>query len=156
MFIETLLLSFAAVARLSSSGALALLIFFLQNLLALVFLCCLAILPKVINSPFLPVPAKAPCSARMVKYSLEYFQGWRLHNLSGPPVPLLSHPHSEKVFQFLPLVLSVHNIPNFQLKQSFVQKLYSRNNFSEVVRICLWKMKVGLERTVGSFHTWSF
>jgi len=27
----------------------------------------------------------------------EYLQGWRLHHLSGQPVPVLSHPHS-KVF----------------------------------------------------------
>jgi len=30
--------------------------------------------------------------------AFKYLQGWRLHNLSGQPVPVLSHPHSEKVF----------------------------------------------------------
>ena len=33
-----------------------------------------------------------------VQMAFEYLQGWRLHNLSGQPVPVLSHPHSEKVF----------------------------------------------------------
>jgi len=43
----------------------------------------------------------------------EYLQGWRLHNLSGQPVPGLGHPHSEEtfpdvqmeppVFQFVPI-----------------------------------------------------
>jgi len=28
----------------------------------------------------------------------EYLQAWRIHNLSGQPVPALSHPHSKKVF----------------------------------------------------------
>jgi len=28
----------------------------------------------------------------------EYLQGGRLYNLSGQPVPALSHPHSKKVF----------------------------------------------------------
>ena len=30
--------------------------------------------------------------------AFEYLQGWRLHNLTGQPVPVLSHPHGEKVF----------------------------------------------------------
>ena len=30
--------------------------------------------------------------------AFEYLQGWRLHNLPGQPVPVLSHPHSKKVF----------------------------------------------------------
>ena len=43
---------------------------------------------------------------------LEYFQGWRLHNLSGECVPVLSRPHSRKVFpdvprEPLPIVLSL-------------------------------------------------
>ena len=54
-----------------------------------------------------------------VQMSFEYLQGWRLRNLSGQAVQVLSHPHSEKmfpdiqgeppVFQFvpLPLVLSL-------------------------------------------------
>jgi len=27
-----------------------------------------------------------------------YLQGWRLHNMPWQPVPVLSHPHTEKVF----------------------------------------------------------
>jgi len=33
-----------------------------------------------------------------VQLAFKYLQGWRLHNPSGQPLPLLSHPHSEKVF----------------------------------------------------------
>jgi len=33
-----------------------------------------------------------------VQKSLEYFQGWRLHNLSGQPVMVFSHSHNKKVF----------------------------------------------------------
>ena len=33
-----------------------------------------------------------------VQIAFEYLQGWRLHNLSGQPVPVLGHPHSKKVF----------------------------------------------------------
>ena len=33
-----------------------------------------------------------------VQTVFEYLQGWRLHNLSGKPVPVLSHSQSEKVF----------------------------------------------------------
>jgi len=30
--------------------------------------------------------------------ALEYLQGWRFHNLSGKPKPVLGHPQNEKVF----------------------------------------------------------
>jgi len=50
-----------------------------------------------------------------VQAAFEYLQEWRLHHLSGQPV--LSHPHSRKVFadlhielpvfQFVPLILSL-------------------------------------------------
>ena len=33
-----------------------------------------------------------------VQMAFEYLQGWRLHKVCGQPVPLLGHPHSEKVF----------------------------------------------------------
>ena len=33
-----------------------------------------------------------------VSTAFEYLQGWKLHNLSGQPVSVLSHPHSKKVF----------------------------------------------------------
>jgi len=32
-----------------------------------------------------------------VQMAFEYLQRWQLHNLSGQPVPLLSHPHSKNV-----------------------------------------------------------
>jgi len=47
-----------------------------------------------------------------VQLTFEYLQGWRLHNLSGQSVPLLSLPCSKKVFScvqieflFIPFVL---------------------------------------------------
>ena len=39
-----------------------------------------------------------PLSQDHVQMAFEYLQGQRLHNLSGQPVPELSHPHSEKAF----------------------------------------------------------
>jgi len=33
-----------------------------------------------------------------VQVASEYLQGWRLQRLSGQPVPVLGHPHNEKVF----------------------------------------------------------
>ena len=30
--------------------------------------------------------------------AFEYVQGWKHHNLPEKPVPVLGHPHSEKVF----------------------------------------------------------
>ena len=33
-----------------------------------------------------------------VQSGFQYLQEWRLHNLSGQPVPLLSHPLRKKVF----------------------------------------------------------
>ena len=32
-----------------------------------------------------------------VHMAFKYLQEWRLHNLPGQPVPVLGHPHSEKV-----------------------------------------------------------
>jgi len=34
----------------------------------------------------------------MARQASEYLWRWRLHNLSGHPVLVLGHPHSEKVF----------------------------------------------------------
>ena len=42
-------------------------------------------------------PFRASCPDH-VKIAFEYLQGWRLHNFSGQPVQVLSHPHSKKVF----------------------------------------------------------
>jgi len=39
-----------------------------------------------------------PVAQDHVQMAFEYLQGWRLHNISGQPVPVLGHPHSEKVF----------------------------------------------------------
>jgi len=39
-----------------------------------------------------------PVAQDHVQTAFEYLQGWRLHNLSGQPVPQPRHPHSEKVF----------------------------------------------------------
>ena len=39
-----------------------------------------------------------PVAQGHVQTDFEYLQGWRLCSLSGQPVPVLSHLHSEKVF----------------------------------------------------------
>lgn len=54
--------------------------------------------------------------AKVGHLSLNHFQGWRLHNLSGQPVLMLDYPHGEKVspyiqseplfFQLMPICLS--------------------------------------------------
>ena len=53
-----------------------------------------------------------------VQMGSEYLQGWRLHNISGQPIPVLCHLHSKKVFRRhllcfsvcpSPLVLSLHH-----------------------------------------------
>ena len=56
-----------------------------------------------------------PVAQDHIQMASEYLQGWRLHNLHGEPVPVLHHPHSQKVFagvqrdppvfQFCPLSL---------------------------------------------------
>jgi len=33
-----------------------------------------------------------------VQTAFEYLKGWRHHNLSGQPAPVLGHPHNKKVF----------------------------------------------------------
>uniref|UniRef100_A0A8C0ES58 receptor protein-tyrosine kinase n=1 Tax=Bubo bubo TaxID=30461 RepID=A0A8C0ES58_BUBBB len=40
-----------------------------------------------------------------IQTAFEYLQGWRLHNLPGQPVPVLGHPHSQKV---LPCMFRTH------------------------------------------------
>jgi len=54
-----------------------------------------------------------PVARDHVQVAFEYLQGWRLHSLSLQPVPVLGHPHMDKVFpdvqreppvfQFLPM-----------------------------------------------------
>ena len=39
-----------------------------------------------------------PVAQHHVQAASEYLQGWRLHNLPGQSVPVLGHPHSEKMF----------------------------------------------------------
>ena len=39
-----------------------------------------------------------PLAQDRAQTAFEYLQGWRLHNLSGQPVPGLGHRHSEIVF----------------------------------------------------------
>jgi len=40
-------------------------------------------------------------SQNPVQMALEYFQGWRLHNLSGQPVSVLDHFHNKKNFSYI-------------------------------------------------------
>ena len=46
--------------------------------------------------------AQFPCSKKFaqgcVQLGAEYLQGWRLHKLSGQPVPMIDHPHSKEDF----------------------------------------------------------
>jgi len=39
-----------------------------------------------------------PAAQDHVQAASEYVCGWRPHHLSGQPVPVLSHPHSERVY----------------------------------------------------------
>lgn len=39
-----------------------------------------------------------PVAQDHIQVAFVYFQGWRLHNLSEQPVPVLIHPHSEDEF----------------------------------------------------------
>ena len=45
-----------------------------------------------------PTPLLKQGHPEPVAQDHEYLQGWRLHNHLGQPVPVLGHPHSEKVF----------------------------------------------------------
>ena len=48
--------------------------------------------------PLLKQGHPEPVAQDRVQTAFEYIQGWRLHNLSGQPVPVLCHPQSEAVF----------------------------------------------------------
>ena len=39
-----------------------------------------------------------PAAQEHIQTASEYLQGWRIHNLPRQPVPVLDHPHSDKVF----------------------------------------------------------
>jgi len=49
-------------------------------------------------SPLLKQDHLESVSQDHVQLAFEHLQGWRLDNLSGQPVLVLGHPHSEKVF----------------------------------------------------------
>lgn len=49
------------------------------------------------NCPAQPELSVADCPGQY-PYSFGYLQGWTLHNLSGQPVPVLSHSYSEEIF----------------------------------------------------------
>ncbi|KAK4806816.1 hypothetical protein QYF61_005612 [Mycteria americana] len=50
------------------------------------------------TTPLLKQGYLEPVAQDHVQTAFEYLQGGRLHNLSGQPFPVLSHPHSQKVF----------------------------------------------------------
>ena len=50
------------------------------------------------SNPLLKQGHLGPVVQEHVQMAFEYLQGGRLHNLSGQPVPVLSNPHSKKVF----------------------------------------------------------
>jgi len=43
-------------------------------------------------------PPRANCPRTTSRQLVKYVHGWRLHNLTEQPVPVLGHPHSDKVF----------------------------------------------------------
>jgi len=49
-------------------------------------------------TPLLKQGHLEPVAQDHLQMAFEYPQGWRLHRLSGQPVPGLGHPHSETVF----------------------------------------------------------
>lgn len=42
--------------------------------------------------------ATQSCLLKTVQMAFVYLQGWRLHSLYGQSMPVLSHPHSKKLF----------------------------------------------------------
>ena len=69
---------------------------------------------RLVESPLLKQDQLERDSQYRIQLGFEYFHGWRLHNLSGQPVPVINHPPSREVFyciemegpvlQFLPIV----------------------------------------------------
>ena len=71
-------------------------------------------------TPLLKQGHLQPLAQDQFQMVFEYLQPWRLHKLSGQPVPVLGHPHSKMCFLMfrqslscfslcpLPLVLSLH------------------------------------------------
>ena len=49
-------------------------------------------------TPLLKQGHQEPLAQNHVQMTFAYVQGWRLHNLPEQPVPVLGHPHNEKVF----------------------------------------------------------
>jgi len=63
-----------------------------------------------------------------VQLAFDYLQGWRLHDFSGQPVPVLGHLHSEKVFpdvQKEPPVFGLCPLPLILLLGTTVKSLSS-------------------------------
>ena len=52
----------------------------------------------LIQPPLLRQGHSKPVAQNCGQTAFEYLQGGRLHNLSGQPVPVLTHPHSKTVF----------------------------------------------------------
>lgn len=52
---------------------------------------------RVWQEPVIQSPKKAVAQDH-IKTGFEYIQRWRLHNLSGQPVQVFSHPYSKRVF----------------------------------------------------------
>jgi len=50
------------------------------------------------QTPLLKQGHLDPIAQNCVQMASEYVQEWRLHSFSGQPVPVLSHPHGEKMF----------------------------------------------------------
>ena len=52
-------------------------------------------------SPLLQQGQQQQVAQDPVQMALEYLQRWKLHNLSGQPVPLISPPRSEEVSPYI-------------------------------------------------------
>lgn len=46
-------------------------------------------------------PAQEPVAWNHIKMAFEYLQEWRIHNLSGHPVPMFCYPHSIKGYLYV-------------------------------------------------------
>lgn len=53
-----------------------------------------------------------------VKWTSEYLQGWRLHNLPGKPIPVFNHPYSKIDLTFK---------PNFFQPMSLISSLFTEH-----------------------------
>jgi len=68
--------------------------------------------------------------------ALEHLLGWTLHNLYGQPLPVLSHPHSKKVFPdvlreppvFVPIASCAATEPHWKEPVSHLYHGYHSHN----------------------------